>query len=277
MTASFHLSSSNRLALPHVTLCAVTSVNVEATVRALEACLGQIAFADCMLFTDVPVCSGHPSIRVLPIARLDSAAAYSDFMLFQLADYVQTSHCLVVQWDGYVLDARRWRSDFLDCDYIGASWPQFDDGQDVGNGGFSLRSRRLMEACRSAEFVPGHPEDVAICRTNRVFLDQQGIRFASRELADLFAVERAGDPTLSFGFHGIFNMPQVIGVEAFWETYRTLDERSSLSRDFVPLLKALRDGGGGTFRAIRMIADRVYDIAGRRVAMRRRGVRGGRQ
>ncbi|WP_037494886.1 DUF5672 family protein [Sphingomonas sp. KC8] len=264
MTASFHLSSPNRLALSQVTLCAVTSVNVEATVRALEACLEQVAFADCMLFTDAPVRSGHPDIRVMPITRLDSTAAYSNFMLFQLADYVKTSHCLIVQWDGYVLDARRWRAEFLDCDYIGASWPQFDDGHDVGNGGFSLRSRRLMDACRSAEFVSGHPEDVAICRTNRAFLDRQGMRFASRELADLFAAERAGDPTVSFGFHGIFNMPQVIGVEAFWDTYRTLDDRSSLSRDFGPLLKALRNGRGSIFRAIRMIADRACDIAGSR-------------
>ena len=44
-----------RPALPQVTLCAATSVNVKATLRALEASLAQVDFAICKLFTDAPV------------------------------------------------------------------------------------------------------------------------------------------------------------------------------------------------------------------------------
>ena len=155
-------SREMRLALSQVTVCAVTSVNVKATLRALEACATQIAFAECLLLTDVDLRPEHPDIRVVPIERINSTKVYSDFLLTQLVDHVQTSHCLVVQWDGHVLDPGRWSSDFLDYDYIGASWPQFNDGYDVGNGGFSLRSRRLMKACRAPGFQQISPEDLSL-------------------------------------------------------------------------------------------------------------------
>lgn len=160
-----------RVALPQVTLCAATSVNVVATVRALEVCLDQIDFAACKLFTDVLLKPEHPAIQVVPIARISSSVAYSNFLVTKMVDHIETSHCLVVQWDGHVLDGRRWRSEFLDHDYIGARWPQFLDGHDVGNGGFSLRSRRLMLACRDQKFLLGEAEDIAIGRTNRVWLE----------------------------------------------------------------------------------------------------------
>ncbi|MFT3975862.1 MAG: DUF5672 family protein [Sphingomonas bacterium] len=251
-------SAAPGLALPDVTLCAVTSVNVAATVRALEASMAQVHFGTCKLLTDVPV--RHPAIEVVPIARLTSAAAYSRFMLGALTDHVETPYCLVVQWDGHVLSSARWRSEFLEYDYIGARWPQFSDGRDVGNGGFSLRSRRLLEACGAQNFRADHPEDIAICRTNRAMLEARGLRFAPAALADLFAAERAGDPSESFGYHGVFNMPRAIGVESFWQVYRQLDERSSVHHDFRHLLREVGRGRERTSRAARMIADRIGAI-----------------
>jgi hypothetical protein len=244
-----------RLSLPQVTLCAVSSVNVQATVRALEASLAQIDVAAALLLTDRPVKPDHPAIRVVPIAPIPSARAYSDFLLTQLVDHVATSHCLVIQWDGHVLDAARWQPDFLDHDYIGASWPQFADGHDVGNGGFSLRSRRLMELCRDPAFRRDHPEDVAIGRTNRAWLEAQGMRFAPRALADRFAAERAGDVTTSFGYHGAWLMPQAIGVYPFWSLYRQLDDRSTIRHDFSAIFKQIGQGRGGWVRALRLALD----------------------
>ncbi len=243
------------LRLPQVTLCAVTSVNVAATLSAMEACIAQVAFADCLLLTDAPVQPAHPAIRVVQIDRIGSSAAYSDFLLFDLGEYVATSHCLVVQWDGHLIDARRWRSEFLDYDYIGAAWPQFDDGHDVGNGGFSLRSRRLMDACREPGFRPFHPEDVAIGRLNRDWLEDRGLRFPPRALADLFSAERAGDLGTAFGYHGVFNMPRAVGVDAFWALYGDLDNRGTIKPDFMALLWSVARGPHGISRAARMIAD----------------------
>ncbi len=245
-----------RLHLPQVTLCAVTSVNVAATVRALETSLHQVCFGACKLLTDASVNYAHPEIEMVPIAPLRSSAAYSDFLLAELIDHVDTTHCLVAQWDGQVLDAGRWQDAFLDYDYIGASWPQFDDGHDVGNGGFSLRTRRLMDLCRDPAFVPAHPEDVAIGRINRAWLEGQGIRFAPHDLADAFAAERTGDPRQTFGYHGVWNMPRAIGVDGFWQIYRQLDDRGTLKRDFGSLLRDMAGGPGGIGRVVRMIADR---------------------
>lgn len=245
--------------LPQVTLCAVTSINVNATLRALQACLEQVRFAECKLFTDAVVAVDHPGITVVPIARLDSSAAYSRFLLTELVDHVSTSHCLIVQWDGHVIDGGRWQKAFLDYDYIGASWPQFDDGHDVGNGGFSLRSKRLMDACRHPDFAAGHPEDVMIGRTNREWLEERGMRFAPRDLADRFATERSGDLSASFGYHGVFNMPSAIGLEGFWQCYRELDDRSTIWTDFDDLLRMLAYGAEPLRRQLRMAADRFKD------------------
>ncbi|HEX7857781.1 MAG TPA: DUF5672 family protein [Sphingobium sp.] len=246
-----------RLALPHVTLCAVTSVNVAATIRALEVSLEQIDFGACKLFTDAPVRPEHPDIMVVPIRRISSSRAYSDFILMQLVDHIKTTHCLVAQWDGHVLDTECWRMDFLDQDYIGASWPQFTDGHDVGNGGFSLRSRRLMEACRNPEFQPYHPEDVAIGRLNREWLEGRGMRFAPRALADLFSTERAGDISASFGYHGAWLMPRAIGINKFWQIYAGLDDRSTIRHDFAAIFKQIRQGYGGWKRALSLILDQL--------------------
>lgn len=249
----------SRLLLPQVTVCAVSSVNLSATIRSLEACLAQIEFAEAILFTSADVQSHDPHIKVERIERLTSSAAYSNFVLTKIADYVTTSHCLLVQWDGHVIDASRWRPEFLEYDYVGASWPQFDDDHDVGNGGFSLRSKQLMEACRDPDFVSHHPEDLAIGRTNRAWLEARGLRFAPRNVADLFAAERAGDPATSFGYHGVFLMPPVLGTEVFWQIYRALDDRSSLRPDFANILGSLKNGRSPTLRSLYMIVTWIVD------------------
>lgn len=256
-------SHSSRLSLPDVTLCAVSSSNLVATVEALKKCQSEIAFADALLFTHCdPARIGitdPDEIRVVAIDPLHSSQAYSHFILEELAHHVGTSHCLIVQWDGHVINADLWRSEFLDYDYIGASWPQFDDGHQVGNGGFSLRSRRLMQACSAKEFEQHHPEDVAIGRTNRAWLESRGMRFAPVELADSFSAERASDAASTFGYHGVFLMPQVLGANGFWEIYRSLDDRSTMRRDFGPLLKQMLREPGNIGRVIRMIWKRFVE------------------
>lgn len=257
--------AQTRLQLGQVTLCAVTSVNVAATIRALETCMRQIDFARCLLLTDALDAATPAGIEVIRIRRLTSSEAYSGFMLSHLVDHVQTSHCMIVQWDGHVRDAQQWRPDFLNFDYIGASWPQFDDGHDVGNGGFSLRSKRLMELCRAPSFRQHHPEDIAICRTNRSELEQQGIRFAPPSLADDFSAERAGNVQSSFGYHGIFLMPLALGIESFWNVYRDLDDLGTIRRDFYDIVKTVVRGKGGLRRAGRLILDRArLSLKGRR-------------
>ena len=245
-----------RLSLPSVTLCAATSVNVSATVAALQSSLDQIDFAESILFTDADLSPSPPGIRTVGIDRIGSAADYSNFLLHGLVQHVRTEHCLIVQWDGFVVDAKQWDPCFLDCDYIGAVWPQFDDGHDVGNGGFSLRSRKLLEACLDRRFQGGHPEDVTICRLNRPLLESEhGIRFGDRALANHFSFERHRPAQPTFGFHGVFNMVEALGVERFWEVYRTLDDRRTVFVDFRELMGQLRGASNSFAKRSRLTAD----------------------
>lgn len=250
-----------RLALPTVTLCAVTSVNVVATVAALEACLDQVEFAETLLLTDANLVVTHPEIRVVPVPRISSARAYSRFMLHDLADHVRSAHCLVVQWDGFVLDAQQWDPAFLTFDYIGAPWPQFGEGHDVGNGGFSLRSRRLLEACRDPRFRGGAAEDIAICRDNRTLLEvAHDIRFADRSTAERFSYERSAPPGPTFGFHGIFNMIRAIGPERFWELYAALSDPTTAFVDYRSLMGQLGRGRNALPRRMRLTAHRLRHL-----------------
>lgn len=228
------------LQLPSVTLCAVTSVNVAATIAAMRACQDQVQFADAILLTDAIEPPVPSTIRHVGIGRLTSSGDYSDFLLRRLADHVRTDHALVVQWDGFVLDARRWDPAFLDFDFIGAPWPQFEDAHNVGNGGFSLRSQRLLRACQDPRFADGHPEDIAIGRLNRAFLeDAYGCRFPPAELAERFSYERTAPKEPSFGFHGVFNMIPALGADRFWKIYNLLDERTAADYDYVLLMRQL--------------------------------------
>lgn len=195
--------------LPDVTLLAVTDVALAATARALTLSQRGLEFGDVLLLSDRAPGAGTPAEwRQIPPIR--SRVEYSRFMLRDLAAHLTTGHALCIQWDGYVLDPARWDPAFLDYDYIGAPWPHFTDGMNVGNGGFSLRSRRLIEACAALP-ITEDAEDVAIGRTHRRLLEQRfGLRFAPEEVARRFAFERHAPTGAEFGFHGAFNMIDLV-------------------------------------------------------------------
>ena len=199
----------------------------------------------------------HRGITRVSIAPLRSGADYSRFMLQELGRHVASEHALVVQWDGFVIDASAWQDRFLDFDYIGAAWPQFPAGRQVGNGGFSLRSRRLLQACLDPDFVASHPEDLAICHENRAMLEQRfAVRIAGLDVAKAFSFERDPSSQAAFGFHGVYNMPSLIGPEAFLQLYRSLDDRRTVNLDFGNILRAILRGKGGLSRAIGMLRNR---------------------
>lgn len=190
----------------------------------------QAQFAKVLLLTDAPALAPDESgISWRRIGKLRSRADYSRFMLRQLADHIETSHALCVQWDGYVLNGRSWDERFLDYDYIGAVWPQFSDGRNVGNGGFSLRSLKLLKACRELPLNEDEAEDLVIGRTCRTDLEKAGIRFAPEAVARKFAFERTPPTGEEFGFHGAFNLVELNSSDRAYEIFRQL-EPGMLSR-----------------------------------------------
>ena len=222
------------LDLPDVTLCAVDCVTPVLAGAALDRCMRQVRFGRALLLSDVAAPTGAEWVK---IQRLDSIGAYNEFMLRRLIEHVQTPYLLVVQWDGFVIDPSAWRHEFLGYDYLGARWPWHPSGSDVGNGGFSLRSRRLLEALASPGFQYGNaPEDDLICRHNRPWLEQvHGISFAPAEVADQFAYERGEPQRPTFGFHGLFNLWRHLDDSEVLGMLAQLSPRTSLSREFVEL------------------------------------------
>lgn len=170
------------LKLPNVTLFQADKDGREST--AFDACK-DIQFAEVILETS-----------------LDSYEAYNKFIVTELYKCFSTDFVMVVQHDGYPVDLAKWEDAFLEYDYIGAPW---DDGV-VGNGGFSIRSKRFCELTAEIEANQYSPEDQLLCRVNRAWLEEQGMKFAPEEVAKRFSWEwntRYRSYEGQFGFHNI--------------------------------------------------------------------------
>jgi len=233
------------LELPQVTLCAIDTRTPALALQAMAHCMAGIRFGRSVFLTEGATRDVPPGIEAFDIGPIASGAAYSDFVLRRLPDWVDTSHVLVVQWDGFVLDAARWEPAFLDTDYLGAPWQKARDGQEVGNGGFSLRSRRLLQALREPAVAARlhHPEDICIGQTLRPWLEaEHGIVFGTRAMAARFAFENETPSQPTFGFHGAFNLPRALGAQAFAGWLPDLPEAMVQGRDGFKLARALVRG-----------------------------------
>lgn len=148
--------------------------------------------------------------------NINSVQDYNLFVLNELAKLIYTEHCLIVQLDGYPLDTSAWTNEFLEYDYIGAPWinfPEMPEKEWVGNGGFSLRSKKLLEEVAKLKSDGTVLEDNFICIENRKLLESKGIKFAPVNLAKKFSVEN-NLYTGQFGFHGklTIEMNRKVGI-----------------------------------------------------------------
>ena len=203
--------------LHDITLCAADSAFVGHTARALRVSQSGCRFGDAILFSDAPV---EGPFRTVRINRLASVDDYSRFCLREMVEHIRTPFALVIQWDGFVVNPQAWANVFRKYDYIGAAWHgQFaEEVPLVGNGGFSLRSRKLLKAVSQLPLVSKFWEDRLICHIHREQLERQfGIRFAPVKVADRFSYQYRIPETLPFGFHGVEHLwrhaePEGIGA-----------------------------------------------------------------
>lgn len=197
----------SKLKLPNVTLSTATTKNFVLTNMAIGHCLEQCDFGDIAVFSPYGVrdCP-HQHIYIEPFKDKSDA---SKFGMYELHKYITTSHVLSIQWDGYIIDAKAWNPRFLEYDYIGAVWPWMPIGRQIGNGGFCLRSKRLLQILSKYTMNSSQPalaDDVFTCVYMRdTLVNEYGIKFAPLEAARDFSYEREL-PKRSFGFHGLFNM-----------------------------------------------------------------------
>jgi hypothetical protein len=194
--------------LQNVTLLGIDCVDIERLMKVADICTEGIDFGQIKLLTSRP--SNHKNvIQIPPICDREQ---YSFFVIKKLNQYVTTEFVLIIQYDGFILNSKAWDDSFLEYDYIGAPW-WYTDGMNVGNGGFSLRSKCLLEILeRDTTINEYFPEDHHICRTYRKHLEKQGIRFAPEDVARKFSLEgisstnKAGANNIwdgQFSFHGL--------------------------------------------------------------------------
>jgi hypothetical protein len=187
--------------------------------------------------TSLPAEINHESIA--PLGYFE----YGLFILYALHNFISTKFALIVQEDGWVLSGSAWRDEFFRYDYIGApihlarvrsrdksryvrgfQWTEYLGQRSVRidhvlNGGFSLRSARLLRApskykipytLPSPDQMVGPPyrlewesdaqyEDVYLCLNMRRVLVEQDMIFASLEVAKHFSIEHL-NPRLHAGF-----------------------------------------------------------------------------
>jgi hypothetical protein len=202
--------------LSSVTLLGIDCVNVERLQTAMDVCQRDIQFGAVKLLTSLPT----DDKRLVKITDMGNVQEYSRFCAEELVKHVDTDYVLIVQYDGFILNPDSWTDEFLEYDYIGAPWLVADwsvtdfnfptnllGTRVVGNGGFSLRSKKFLEVSaklmREKKIPQIHPEDVSLCIWHKDLLNKEDISIAPPELAQRFSIE--GDDDIydkQFGFHG---------------------------------------------------------------------------
>ena len=210
-----------KLILSNITLlAAATSVDVDQAQLALKISSKNIEFGAVKLLSSSVPSTRSSDIEFVSIPPMNFKG-YNRMIVEDLHKYFETSYCLIVQADSFVINSDLWKDDFLQYDYIGAPWSdkiQVNpnlllnvEKNPVGNGGFSLRSRKLVEATAKINFnslkFPLKSEDIIICHYLYKKMVDSGIRFAPPKLAAQFSMENENhlygqDVTTVFGFHG---------------------------------------------------------------------------
>lgn len=198
--------------MKNITMVAIEWQWYDLTRYALEHSLEHINPRDVLIISDREILPGARHIHMEPVK---SFRDYNQVMMKQVYPYLTTDHALYVQWDGIANRKDLWQDEFLNYDYIGAPWPWEPEGRNVGNGGFSLRSSRLLELCQDTHIQLTAErnyiaEDANVSIDYRPWLEQRGIKYAPTQLAEQFSFE-LGKMRDSFGFHGIWNVFAYMG------------------------------------------------------------------
>ncbi len=192
-----------KILLDKVTLVGIDCLDIERISTAAQISTEHIEFADVKILSSIQKRTPFPVVRIDPIR---STVEYSHFCITKLTEFVHTPHVLIIHHDGFILNPLAWEDSFLQYDYIGAPWqkgpPQMEipgyperdySNYRVGNGGFSLRSKRFLDACtdlwREGKIPNSHPEDMVICIYLKEALEKRGMRFAPEEVARKFSIE----------------------------------------------------------------------------------------
>jgi hypothetical protein len=195
--------------LDNISLVNINCLDVKTSVKVLNLCSKQIKFGEILLFSDNYPNDIYENIKLIKINKIDSVIKYNEFVLRNLIDYIKTDFCLIVQNDGFIINPHLWQNIFLEYDYIGAPWDLngmkvWKRTNRIGNGGFSLRSRKLMEFIKKFKFIDYNTAEDVI---TSLVIEKHKFKYPSVELACKFSLECPLEDYPfniheAFGFHG---------------------------------------------------------------------------
>ena len=108
--------------MKEITIIAASDVYIKETINALKISSEILKPYKTILFTSHSYLKSikNDFILIEKIKPLRSKSDYSNFLIFELFKYIKTSHVLIVQWDGFIINPKKWQKNFLLYDYIGA-------------------------------------------------------------------------------------------------------------------------------------------------------------
>jgi len=150
----------------------------------------------------------YEGVKVTNINK-SSINDYNIWCQTKLADSFNTDFVLVFQDDGFPIHPDNWKNEFYEYDYIGAPWPLYigwpKENFQVGNGGFSLRSKKICTRVQKFPVTTSN-EDAVLCSNYKPLLEKEGFKWAPIDVAKTFAIEFPIDEKHSlasvFGYHG---------------------------------------------------------------------------
>ena len=209
-----------KLQLPIVDLIGIDTNHPELAIESLNISRSQIGFGRVVLFTCADKSEFDPElvsgIDFEQIPKFEEYIDYSTFCL-KLGLYCHNEYTLITHWDSFVINPGLWTGEFLKYDYIGAPWAkvyakEWNLVNEVGNGGFCLRSKKMLEFSKRWSNTAGDNEDGFLTNTKYSSAISEGIKYAPVDVAYKFSVHHledvggAFDPSKYFGFHGYHNL-----------------------------------------------------------------------
>ena len=234
----------SRLPLAQLTLCAVDCQTPALAMLSLLHAMRQVDFGRVVLFTDrwLPAVV-IPRVEVIDIEPIGTPAEHSQFVLRRLPAYIRSSHVLLTRWDAGVVNPAAWTDEFLVHDFVGAPWPDRlnrAQGREVGQGAFSLRSRRLLLASADPRLSEEHPDDEVLCERRRDWLQEvHGISYAPAALARRFVADDDLVEPWHFGCLGAQHLPGLHDEDDMGEVVARLPREWLLGEPASRLAKAL--------------------------------------
>lgn len=202
-----------------VTLITFSSVKINEHIEAMNKCVENIEF-DSVKFLSHEKPLNLPSYaEFVKINQIKDIMDFNEFCFKELYKYINTNHALLFQDHAYIIHPEMWDNSWLLWDWIGSPWNIVENAYmgnngervRVGNGGFSLRSKKILELPTKMnwdlrEEQGFYNEDGNFCCYYRKEMLENDIKYAPLEVALKFSYENpvpehGSTYPMTFGFH----------------------------------------------------------------------------